>query len=116
MIPADVLLHAFIDANILFAVAFGLWKLARFGLRRAGVKHAFGTELQLLNGVFLAIVLSLGLMTPWAKIRLAKYRAEQTQLVLQNGWDEFVASERRDQSALGEELGDAFDVGVDVAF
>ncbi len=58
MIPADALLNAFIDANILFVVAFALWKLARFGLRLAGLKHAYSTELKLLNGVFLAIVLS----------------------------------------------------------
>jgi len=64
----------------------------------------------------LAIALSVGLLTPWAKVRLAKYRAEHTELKLQNDWNDFIASERRDQSSLGEELGDAFDVGVDVAF
>ena len=52
MIPGDVALDAFIDANILLVVAFTLWKAARFALRRAGVKHAYSTELKLLNGVF----------------------------------------------------------------
>ncbi|MFK7939204.1 MAG: M56 family metallopeptidase [Roseovarius sp.] len=56
MITGDALINAFIDANILIAVAFVLWKLARAGLRHAGLKHAYGTELQLLNGVFLAIL------------------------------------------------------------
>ena len=58
MITADALLNAFIDANILFVVAFLLWGIARFALHRAGLKHAYVTELRLLNGVFLAIVLS----------------------------------------------------------
>lgn len=56
MIPIDAALDAFINANILFVVAFAVWNLARFLLRQAGLKHAYSTELKLLNGVFLAIV------------------------------------------------------------
>lgn len=58
MIPGDAILDAFIDANILVIVAFGLWNATRFALRQAGLKHAHATELKLLNGVFLAIVFS----------------------------------------------------------
>lgn len=64
----------------------------------------------------LAIAFSLGLATPWAKIRLARYRAQHMEVLLQQDWDQFVSSGRQNQSALGEEIGDAFDVGVDVAF
>lgn len=56
MIPIDAALDAFINANILIIVAFGLWNLARVLLRQAGLKHAYSTELKLLNGVFLAII------------------------------------------------------------
>ena len=58
MIPADAVLDAFINANILFLVAFALWRMARFLLDRAGLKHAYATQLKLLNTVFLAIVFS----------------------------------------------------------
>jgi beta-lactamase regulating signal transducer with metallopeptidase domain len=58
MIPADVLLDVFIDANILLVVAFALWSVSRLALRLIGLKQAFSTELKLLNGVFLAIVFS----------------------------------------------------------
>lgn len=58
MIPGDALLNAFIDANILIVVAFALWSVARFLLHRLGLKHAYSTELKLLNGVFVAIVIS----------------------------------------------------------
>ncbi|MEO9827091.1 MAG: M56 family metallopeptidase [Paracoccaceae bacterium] len=58
MIPGDALLNAFIDANILIVVAFALWSAARFVLHRLGLKHAYSTELKLLNGVFIAVVLS----------------------------------------------------------
>ncbi|MEM7319363.1 MAG: M56 family metallopeptidase [Pseudomonadota bacterium] len=56
MIPGDTILDAFIDANILLIVAFALWSVARFLLHRLGLKHAYSTELKLLNSVFLAIV------------------------------------------------------------
>lgn len=62
MIPADAVLDAFINANILFLVAFALWRVARFLLDRAGLKHAYATQLKLLNTVFLAIVFSPFLM------------------------------------------------------
>ena len=46
MIPGDALVNAFIDANILIAVAFALWSAARFVLHRLGLKHAYSTELK----------------------------------------------------------------------
>ena len=58
MIASDTLVNVFIDANILLIVAFTLWNVARFGLNRFGVKHAYMTELHLLNGVFIAIIAS----------------------------------------------------------
>lgn len=58
MIPGDAVLDAFLNANILFFVAFALWRVARFALDHAGLKHAYATQLRLLNSVFLAIVFS----------------------------------------------------------
>lgn len=58
MIPGDAVLDAFLNANILFVVAYALWRGARFLLDKAGLKHAYATQLKLLNTVFLAIVFS----------------------------------------------------------
>ncbi len=55
--------------------------------------------------------ITLGLYLPWAKVRLARYRAECTSMTIQGSLDHFVAAESRRTSALGEELGEAFDVG-----
>lgn len=63
-----------------------------------------------------AIVFSLGLLTPWAQIRMAKYRAEHTEINLADDWQSYVAAHNAPGSAMGDELGDAFDVGIDVAF
>jgi uncharacterized membrane protein YjgN (DUF898 family) len=62
------------------------------------------------------IALSLGLMIPWAQIRLARYRAEHLTVHLADDWRDYVAAKGSDGSALGEEIGEAFDVEVDIAF
>ncbi len=79
--------------------------------------HGFSSDLQpgrmlwiyLSNSVVVA--LTLGLATPWAKCRLARYRAECTSMLIAGNLDQFVAAEENRTSALGQELGDAFDVG-----
>ena len=63
-----------------------------------------------------AIILSIGLLAPWAQIRMARYRAECMTLNLCDDWHDYKASQDSEGSALGEEIGDAFDVEVDVAF
>ncbi|MEL6870784.1 MAG: YjgN family protein [Pseudomonadota bacterium] len=63
-----------------------------------------------------AIALTFGLATPWAQIRLAKYRAENTLVAADFAWEDFAVAEGEAGSAVGEALGDAFDVGVDIGF
>ena len=58
----------------------------------------------------LLVVLTLGLFTPWAKVRMARYRANCTSMVISGDLNHFVAAEQTRTSALGQELGDAFDV------
>jgi uncharacterized membrane protein YjgN (DUF898 family) len=81
-------------------------------------KHGFHSELQvkplfflyLTNG--LAIMLSLGLMIPWAQVRAAQYRAQCTELNAAGSMDNFVAVTQQKVSALGEEFGEAFDLEI----
>lgn len=63
-----------------------------------------------------AIALSLGLLIPWAQIRLARYRAQHMTVHLADNWRDYVAAKDSQGSALGEEIGEAFDVDVDLAF
>ena len=60
----------------------------------------------------LAIVFSLGLMIPWALVRMARYRADCLTLQVDGSLDDFIAAEQQKVSALGEELGEVFDVDV----
>lgn len=59
----------------------------------------------------LAIVCTLGLYTPWAQIRLAKYRVATVQVLAAGSLDDFVAGATPvTPGAAGEEAGDLFDV------
>ncbi len=69
MIPGEALLDAFINANILFLVAFGLWVLSRQLMAWMGLKHAYGTQLQLLNFAFVVIVLAPALAVGFATLQ-----------------------------------------------
>lgn len=64
----------------------------------------------------LAVIFSLGLATPWAKVRMARLILENTQVDTSLGLDEYVTQKQKEQSALGEQIGDAFDVDVGLGF
>ncbi|HEX9078681.1 MAG TPA: DUF898 family protein [Desulfuromonadaceae bacterium] len=60
-----------------------------------------------------AIFLSLGLLIPWASIRLTRYRIENLSLQVTGDLESFVAVTPGEIGSAGEEIGDIF--GVDVA-
>lgn len=63
----------------------------------------------------LAIVLSLGFLTPWATVRLARYRFGQLALLTTGDLDGFLTAARESEiGAAGEEIGEIFGVTVDV--
>jgi len=51
-------IDAYIDVNILMALSMGLWFLARRLLVSFGLAHSYKTQVRLLNGVFLATLIS----------------------------------------------------------
>ena len=62
----------------------------------------------------IVISISFGLMIPWAKIRLARYRASKLLLVPAGNLDSFMQMQRQKVSALGEEMGDVFDLDIGI--
>lgn len=60
----------------------------------------------------LAIAFSFGLAYPWAKVRLARYRAENTELLTRKSLDEFFGTHVDPSSAIGEEMVEVFDLGA----
>lgn len=56
MIAGEALLDTFINANILFCVAFLFWSVVRGAMHHSALRHAYGTQLRLLNTIFIVIV------------------------------------------------------------
>jgi len=66
-------------------------------------------SIQLTN--ILAIIFSLGLLIPWASVRMMRYKASRfTMIASPSTLESFIASERDAVSATGTELGDALDL------
>jgi len=60
----------------------------------------------------LLLVLTLGFFWPWAKVRMARYRAECMALNLDCAREDFLAGEAGDVTAAGEEVADLFDIDI----
>ena len=61
---------------------------------------------------FAAVLLSLGLLIPWAKIRIARYRLENLALLTEDNLDGIIAGEQQRVKATGEEFAEVFDVNI----
>ncbi|MBW0147629.1 YjgN family protein [Marinobacter arenosus] len=124
---AGAYLSAQANMPVLAAIIGGIGYLTLFGFFMAGVANLFLNSTELAEHRFesklgpaqmvwiylsnsLLVVLTLGLFTPWAKVRMARYRAACTTMLISGDLDHFVAAEQNRASALGQELGDAFDV------
>lgn len=92
-------------ANLLFN-ASGLGPL-RFSANQRG------RDLMWIHVSNLILVsLTVGLFTPWAKVRLARYRAERLAVVGPEALDTFVAGQRKPSTATGSEMADLLDVNL----
>lgn len=60
----------------------------------------------------LAIIFTFGLASPWAHIRMARYRANKLQIVGDVDFDQFVGDTKANIKATGEEIADFFDVDL----
>ncbi|HSS65446.1 MAG TPA: DUF898 family protein, partial [Gammaproteobacteria bacterium] len=58
------------------------------------------------------IVLSVGLMIPWARVRIVSYRLSCLSLLASEPLNSFAAGEREKLSATGEEMGEALDLDL----
>lgn len=65
---------------------------------------------------FIIIIFTLGLGVPWAKVRMARLILENTYVNTDHGFDEYLTQKQKQQSALGDQIGDAFDVDVGIGF
>jgi uncharacterized membrane protein YjgN (DUF898 family) len=62
----------------------------------------------------LLVLLTFGLATPWAKVRMARVMLENTHVDTSTGLDNYISQKQDEQSSLGEQIGDAFDLDVGI--
>ena len=105
---AALLIYAYIRARTINAVWNNIW---------IGTVH-FASTLRARDMIWLymsnlaAIVLTLGLATPWAVVRTHRYRASKTTVIASGSLDSFVQAETQQVSATGQEVGEMFDLDI----
>lgn len=60
----------------------------------------------------IVLIITLGLATPWAQIRMARYRVSRLNIVGATNWDQFVGEKKAASRAVGEEIADMFDIDL----
>ena len=114
LIPFSTIIYLFMFAYLAAAMGnlyFNSTTLAKHGFTSAMQTSKIGW---IYFSNTLAIAFSLGLLIPWANIRMARYRIHCLQLNVQNSLDDFIAAVEKHVSALGEEVGEVFDMDVSI--
>ncbi|MCD9031590.1 DUF898 domain-containing protein [Luteimonas sp. Y-2-2-4F] len=91
-----------------------MWNNARLGAHRFESTLRVRDVLWLYAGNLVVVLLTLGLATPWAMVRLARYRASRFAVLVRGGIEDFAADVDAERGAAGAELVDALDLGVDI--
>ncbi|CAM3420669.1 YjgN family protein [Parendozoicomonas haliclonae] len=108
-------------APLLYLSAIALISVGQFNLiygksKLAGVQFEASMETLPFMWIYftnlLVIALTLGLGAPWAMVRMAKHRADCLIMIADDSLDSFTDHQQEQQSALGEEMGDVFDVAA----
>lgn len=76
----------------------------------------FSTALWVLLSNLLLVIVTAGLAYPWAKVRWTKMSVESIQAEASEGFDTYMTQKHTEESSLGEQIGDAFDVDVGIGF
>ncbi len=118
-IVATVLMPVYVGALYLAAFAYFYTAITnlvysncateRFKLN-SNLKTGAMMGLYITNAI--GIVVSLGLLIPWAAIRMARYRIEHLALLSDGDLESFIAGEQEQVSAAGEEIAEFFDIDV----
>lgn len=113
LIPAFFLIaYLFVALYFYVRITNLTWESTRLGRHRfkSSLKVAEMFWIFLSNGV--AVMLSCGLLMPWATVRLTRYRLENLTLLVDGSLDQFEAFNRPEVSAVGDEIGEVF--GMDI--
>lgn len=89
-----------------------IWSTTRLGFHQFVSRLPVGGYIGLTVVNWLAIIFTLGLFIPWARVRVARFRAEYLALEVDGSLDAFVAGEAGTATALGDEAAEMFDLDI----
>ena len=89
-----------------------IWNHTQLGESRFESRLRFWPLFYIQFSNFVMIVLTLGLFTPWAAVRLARYRADCLSIHPSEPVDGFLAARGEEIAAAGEEMTEMFDFDV----
>jgi uncharacterized membrane protein YjgN (DUF898 family) len=89
-----------------------VWSSTRLGFHRFISRLPVGGYIGLTVVNWLAIIFTLGLFIPWARVRVARFRAEYLALAVSGSLDDFVAGEASAATAIGDETAEMFDLDI----
>lgn len=90
-----------------------IWDNTTLGGHRFEARMSFGGLLGLQIVNILAVIFTLGLLYPWAKVRLVNFTLQSLQFVPAGGLEELTgAGPEPDESAVGESAADFFDFDI----
>lgn len=102
--------YAYLEARINNLV----WNNIELANNRFSSTLRFRDLLWIYASNLIAIIFSVGLLVPWAKIRLARYRLDKLSMLATSSLDGFVRQEQENAGAIGEEIGDLFDIDIGI--
>ena len=99
-------------------VRFKILQITYSSIEIGGNKLNTGMEMEGYAKVFvtnyLLTLLTLGLFYPFAQVRMANYLSRNISLTTEGDLDGFIAAEKENVSAFGDELGDVMDIDVGI--
>jgi uncharacterized membrane protein YjgN (DUF898 family) len=108
LISIQALLVPYVQARTANAV----WNSTSLGPHAFISRLPIGGYIGLTVVNWLAIIGTLGLFIPWARVRVARYRAEHLAIAVSGSLDDFLAAEATAASALGDETAEMFDLDI----
>jgi uncharacterized membrane protein YjgN (DUF898 family) len=126
---AEGAFHGMLYVGFLSIFGFGLFQLLLFVAFKTWTRNLVlsavrigeaevASRMRVLDVFFLyltniiAVLCTLGLLIPWAKVRLTRYQIGKTSLMSPEGTEGFTGSPGASASAVGEELADFFDLDL----
>lgn len=89
-----------------------VWSTTRLGPHQFVSRLPVGGYIALTIANWLGIIFTLGLLIPWARVRLARFRTEHLALQVDGDLERFVAGEASAATALGDEAAEMFDLDI----